>query len=92
VWFNECKAEQVACTADAECKKLFDYYYAMCSTDAAGGCCTFAAIKMFNTPQASQDKFFALDNCSYCGTCKSLCDPGATEYCKVTAAKGVGCP
>jgi hypothetical protein len=46
-----------------------------------------------NTPMASQTLFYALDNCVWCTTCKTLCDPGATDYCKVTAPGGESaCP
>jgi hypothetical protein len=90
---KECKAQADACIADKECQDLATCSYDKCSTDAAGGCCTLDCIKTLNTPMASQTLFFALDNCVFCTTCKTLCDPGTTEYCKVTAAGGgASCP
>ncbi len=82
---KECKAQAAACNADPACAALFDCSFNMCTTDAAGGCCTLKCATDLATPQASKDKFLALDKCVYCDTCTSLCEfdmVSASAYCK----------
>lgn len=82
---KECKTFADACNADADCSALFNCSFTMCTTDAAGGCCTLKCATDLATPQAAKDKFLALDKCVYCNTCTTICEfdmVSSSAYCK----------
>lgn len=91
---TECKAQTAACNADQACKDLFDCSFTKCSTNAEGGCCTLKCATDLNTPQASKDKFLAMDKCIYCDTCTTICEfdmVSASGYCKSISGT-MACP
>jgi hypothetical protein len=76
--------------ADTECSEIFTCSFNGCNVDKDGGCCT-RACTMGKSP-ASVALYYALDDCIYCKTCKSLCDSAptdATGYCSVISPGGV---
>lgn len=71
--------------ADTACAELFQCSFTMCNANGEGGCCTLKCAMDLATPQASKDKFLALDKCIYCETCTTLCEfdmVSAADYCK----------
>jgi hypothetical protein len=84
---KECVAQATACFADTDCTDIYNCSFTTCNVDKDGGCCT-RNCTMGKAP-ASVTLYYALDDCIYCKTCKSLCDPGATEYCSVISPGGV---
>jgi len=80
---KECKTQHDACLANADCMKLYSYAYNSAALDKAGGCAVQAYITTNNVPTAAVNLYKAVDNCVYCMTCKTLCEPGSSEYCGV---------
>lgn len=88
---KECKTQRDACLADTGCKDLYSWAYNNTTTDKQGGCDLLAYIAQNNIPQGVVDKYKSLDDCIYCTTCKTICEPNSTAYCD--AVKGTtSCP
>ena len=89
---KECKAQETACKANADCLGLYTWAYNNTTTDKDGACALLAYVMTNNVPQAAVDLYKALDNCVTCTTCKDLCTPGSTDYCANIANNGSMCP
>ena len=69
-----------------------------CTNSAEGACCTFDCYQAIKdtvgdnaAAQQAIDAYEAMDQCSTCNICKSICN-GADEYCAKYAAGPNSCP